>query len=189
MILNVVKYGASVLRQPGVSVEAITPEIDKLVADMFETMYASKGIGLAAQQVGVAKRITVIDVRGITDRPSTLELDNLPADVERFMPLTLINARITPMGESVAGPEGCLSFPDIYADIVRPEMVEVVALDRRGRQIQFRCGGLLARAVQHEVDHLNGVLFIDRMDRKTKDSLREELQLLREETLAQAVAK
>jgi peptide deformylase len=178
MILPIVKYGTPVLRQKGGKIEEITPSITRLVADMFETMYAQKGVGLAAQQVGVALQLTVIDVRGVTDRPSTLELNGEPSDVASFMPLVLINPEVTPVGKPVAGPEGCLSFPEVFADISRPESVDVRALDKSGKAFTFRCGGLLARAVQHEFDHLQGILFIDRMDKKTKEELRPELDEL-----------
>jgi peptide deformylase len=184
MVLNVVKYGTPVLRQKGARIEAISPMVKKLIGDMMETMYAYRGIGLAAQQVGVPVQLTVIDVRGVTDRPSNLELNGKSADVHAFMPLVLINPEVTPLDEPVAGPEGCLSFPEIYGEISRPESVDVKALDREGKPIQFRCGGLLARAVQHETDHLHGILFIDRMDRKTKESLRPELEQLQAETKA-----
>jgi peptide deformylase len=155
---------------------------------MFETRYAERGLGLAAQQVGMALQLTVIDVRGVTDRPSTLELNGAPTNVEEFMPLVLINPELTPTGEPAAGPEGCLSFPELYADIVRPDTIDVKAMDQNGKPLAFRCGGLLARAVQHETDHLNGILFIDRMDKKTKEEWRPELELLQAETRA-ALAK
>lgn len=184
MILEVTKYGNPVLRQKGARIEKVTPEIKQLIADMFETMYATKGIGLAAQQVGKALQLTVLDVRGVTDRPSTLELDGKPADVEKFMPLVLINPEIKPLNDPVLGPEGCLSFPELYGEVLRPESVEVNALDAKGKPVTFRCGGLLARAVQHETDHLNGILFIDRMDRKSKTEIRDELDLLQAETKA-----
>lgn len=182
MILEVVKYGNPILRQKGARIESITPDIKRLIADMFETMYATKGIGLAAQQIGKALQLTVIDVRGVTDRPSTLELDGKPADVDKFMPLVLINPEIKPLNDAVLGPEGCLSFPELYGDVLRPESVEVNALNEKGKPITFRCGGLLARAVQHETDHLNGILFIDRMDRKSKNEIRAELEALQAET-------
>ena len=184
MVLPVVKYGTPVLRQKGSRIGELTPTIQKLIVDMFDTMYAYKGIGLAAQQVAVPVQLTVIDVRGVIDRPSTLELKGRASDVDAFMPLVLINPEIMPVAPPVGGPEGCLSFPEIYADITRPEAVEVKALDGAGRPIAFRCGGLLARAVQHEADHLNGILFIDRMDRKTRDELRGELEALQAETRA-----
>jgi peptide deformylase len=180
--LPVVKYGHPGLRQKGVPVEKITPEIKQLIADMFETMYATKGIGLAAQQVGRALQLTVLDVRGVTDRPSTLERNGKPADVEAFMPLVLLNPEIQPLNDPVLGPEGCLSFPELYGDVLRPESIAVRALDANGQPIEFRCSGLLARAVQHETDHLNGILFIDRMDRKSKQEIRAELDLLQAET-------
>ena len=185
MILSVVKYGTPVLRQKGTPIEAVTSEIKHLIADMFETMYATKGIGLAAQQVGKALQLTVLDLRGVEDRPSTLELDGKPADVEKFMPLVLINPEIKPLNYPVAGPEGCLSFPELYGDVLRPESVAVKALNEKGKPIEFRCGGLLARAVQHETDHLNGILFIDRMDWKSKNEIREEFEMLQAETKAQ----
>lgn len=178
MILPVVKYGHPALRQKGARIETITPEIKKLIADMFETMREKSGVGLAAQQVGRALQLTVIDVREAKDRPSTLELQGKPADVNEFMPLVLINPEIKPVGEPVAGTEGCLSFPEIYAEITRPESVDVKALNEKGKSIEFHCGGLLARAVQHEADHLNGILFIDRMERKKKEEFRDELDAL-----------
>ena len=151
---------------------------------MFETMEENHGVGLAAQQVGVPKQVTVIDVRAVTDRPSTLELDGQPADPADIMPLVLINPEIKPVGEPVAGGEGCLSFPEIFAEISRPGIVDVKALDAKGKPMAFRCGGLLARAVQHEADHLNGILFIDRMDKKTKQELQPELDELQATTKA-----
>jgi peptide deformylase len=184
MPLIVVKYGTPVLRQKGARVDAITPTIKKLAADMLETTYSYKGVGLAAQQVGFALQMTVIDVRGVTDRPSSLELNGQPADVGGFMPLVLINPELKPGDKAATGPEGCLSVPEIYADITRPDVVDVKALNLEGKPVEFRCGGLLARVVQHEVDHLNGILFIDRMDKATKADLKDELDLLMAETKA-----
>ena len=188
MIREIVKYGHPVLRQKGAAIEKITPDIKQLIAEMFETMQASHGIGLAAQQVGRALQLTVIDVREVKDRPSTLELKGQPAEVAEFMPLVLINPEVTPVGEPAAGGEGCLSFPEMFAEISRPESVDVKALDERGKVIEFRAGGLLARAVQHEADHLNGILFIDRMERKTKEEFRDELDALQVATKAELAA-
>ena len=185
MILPVVKYGHPVLRQKGARIDNISPAIKGLITDMFETMHAALGVGLAAQQVGHALQLTVLDVREASkDRPSTLELDGKPADVAAFMPLVLINPEVKPVTAPVSGGEGCLSFPEIYAEIARPESVDVTALDKKGARIQFRCGGLLAKAIQHELDHLNGILFIDRMDKKTKEELQPELDALQAETKA-----
>jgi peptide deformylase len=183
MILEIVKYGDPVLRQKGAKIETITPEIKKLIADMFETMEANHGVGLAAQQIGQALQLTVIDVRGANkERPSTLELDGQPADVTEIMPLVLINPVVTPVAEPAAGNEGCLSFPEIFGEISRPESVDVTALNEKGKPVSFRCGGLLARAVQHETDHLNGILFIDRMDKKVKTEIQPELDELQAKT-------
>jgi peptide deformylase len=188
MILEVIKYGHPVLRQKGARIEKVTLDIKKLIADMFETMQANHGVGLAAQQVGHALQLTVIDVREVKDRPSWLELDGKSAAVNEIMPLVLINPELKPDGELVAGGEGCLSFPEIFAEITRPESVTVEALDKKGKPIEFRCGGLLARVVQHEADHLNGILFIDRMSRKTKEELRPELDELQAKTKAELEA-
>jgi peptide deformylase len=184
MVLPIVKYGHPVLRRKGARIETITPEILQLVEDLLETMRAAQGVGLAAQQIGQALQLTVIDVRGVKDRPSTLELSGEPADPNLFMPVVLVNPEIKPYGDPATGPEGCLSFPEIYADITRPAFVEVSALNAQGQHIQFKAGGLLARAVQHEVDHLNGILYIDRMTSKAKAELQEELDALQQATKA-----
>jgi peptide deformylase len=182
MILPITKYGDPILRRKGARIEKVTSAIQKLIADMFETMHAAAGVGLAAQQVGQPLQLTVLDVRAVKDRPSTLELEGKAADVHSFMPLVLINPEIKSYGESATGPEGCLSFPEIYADITRPEFVEVVALNAKGERIAFKAGGLLSRAIQHEVDHLNGILFIDRMSTEDKRGLKAELDALHETT-------
>ena len=185
MILRITQYGEPILRQRGARVQKLTPEIEQLIADMFETMADANGIGLAAQQIGHALQLAVIDVRPASpDRPSTLFLDGEPADPASLMPLVLINPVVTPAGPAVAGPEGCLSFPEIFSDITRPEMVEVTALNAKLEPLKFRCGGLLARAVQHEADHLHGVLFIDRMPAVKKSELQEEIDQLHNETRA-----
>jgi len=184
MVLTVVRYGTPVFRLKGARIDAVTPTIKQLISDMLETMYAHKGVGLAAQQVGLALQLTVLDVRGVTDRPSSLEVGGVPVDVAEFMPMVLMNPKITTQGKPVAGPEGCLSFPEIFGQITRPDVADVEALDKVGKTIQFRCGGLLARAIQHETDHLNGILFIDRMDKKTKAELRPELEQMQAETKA-----
>jgi len=180
MVLPILKYGHPALRQKGAPVEKLTPHIKQLIGDLLDTMYAAAGVGLAAQQIGHALQLTVIDVRGVKDRPSTLELNGKPAAVDRFMPLVLLNPSITPVNDPIAGPEGCLSFPEIYAEIARPESVHVVGMNEKGERIEFRCGGLLARAVQHETDHLHGVLFIDRMNNELKKELKRQLEDLQE---------
>jgi peptide deformylase len=178
MQLPIVNYGAPILRRKGARIREITPEIRELIANMLETMRDAAGVGLAAQQVGHALQLTVLDVRGIKDRPSTLHIDDQEVDPAQYMPMVLINPLVSPIGPTTIGAEGCLSFPDIYADIPRPESAEVRATNQHGEPIHFRCGGLLARAIQHEHDHLHGILFIDRMPREVKAPLQAELDAL-----------
>ena len=180
MVLPIIKYGHPALRKKGARIEKITPPVKQLIDDLLETMYAAAGVGLAAHQVGHALQLTVIDVRGLKDRPSTLELNGKLADVDGFMPLVLLNPSIAPVANPVTGPEGCLSFPEVYAEIARPESVHVVGMNEKGERIEFRCGGLLARAVQHEADHLHGILFIDRMGNEIKRELKPQLDELQE---------
>ena len=161
---------------------SVTPAIRALIGNMFETMYQARGVGLAAPQVGEALTLTVIDVRGVTDRPSTLELKGKTADVETLMPLVLINPTVVPVGAAVLGLEGCLSFPELYGQVSRAESVDVSALNENEERVEFRCGGLLARAVQHEVDHVHGILFIDRMEREDKTTLKAQLEQLHQAT-------
>jgi peptide deformylase len=127
--------------------------------------------------------LTVIDVAG-ADRPSQLFIDGKPQNLAASMPLILVNPRLShPEGEQI-GVEGCLSIPDVNADIRRAEKVTVQALDLDGKEIIFDCTGLLARAAQHEIDHLNGILFVDRMDSATRVSLAGKLKKMQKETLA-----
>jgi peptide deformylase len=182
MILPIVKFGDPMLRTKGKAIEKITPEIKRLIDDMFETMHDAAGVGLAAQQVGHALQLTIIDVRAVKDRPSTMEIDGKPVDVAAHMPLVLINPKITPFGNPAKGPEGCLSFPEVYTDITRPESVEVEAMNAEGKPIHFKAGGLLSRAVQHEVDHLNAILFIDRMTAESKAEVKDEIDALQAAT-------
>lgn len=184
MILPVYKYGEPALRKKGMRIESVTPEIRQLIDDMLQTMYDAAGIGLAAQQVGQALQLTVLDVREVKDRPSTLQIEGKASDVSAFMPLVLINPEITTSGNPATGPEGCLSFPEMYADITRPESVHVKALNAQSEPIEFTAGGLLSRAIQHEVDHLNGILFIDRMPSATKRELQPDLDRLMAKTKA-----
>jgi len=181
MVLTIVKYGHPVLRQRGTKITTVTPEIRALVADMFQTMRAASGVGLAAQQVGKALMLLVADVRD-SERPSTLEIGGKPVNVHDHMPMLLMNQVVTEPAGNVLGNEGCLSFPGISADIRRAEAITVTAMGLDGKTITFRCSGLLARVIQHEGDHLNGVLFLDRMDSATKVSLSGQLKRMARET-------
>jgi peptide deformylase len=176
VILDIVKYGHPVLREKGQRIAAITPDLRQLAANMLETMYAAEGVGLAAQQIGRAVLLTVIDV-SVSEQPWSIT-PQLP------MPLVLVNPVVSaPLGEQI-GSEGCLSIPEVSASIRRAAQVTVRAQNLDGQPIEFHATGLLARAVQHELDHLHGILFIDRMDAATKASFSGKLKKLQKETLA-----
>ena len=184
MILPIVNYGDPVLRARGARIETFDSELHELVENMLETMDEAHGVGLAAQQIGKAIQLTVIDVTEVSDRPSTLELNGKEVNIEEYMPLILINPELKPFGKRIPGPEGCLSFPEIYDDINRPESVPVKAQDEDGELLEFTCGGLLARVVQHETDHLKGILFIDHMDSETKEAHQEDIDRIQANTKA-----
>jgi peptide deformylase len=182
MILPIVEYGHPVLRQRGALVDPEMDGLEELLNNMLETMDEANGIGLAAQQIDMAIQLTIIDVSDATERESAMWVDDEPVDIDDFMPLVLMNPKIEPLGEFESGQEGCLSFPDIYGEVSRPKSINVEALQPDGSTLSFRCEGLLSRAVQHETDHLNGILFIDRMDRASKDKIRAEIDTLHAET-------
>lgn len=183
MLLEIVKYGDPVLRQKGERVEEVTPEIRQLIDDMLETVREARGIGLAAQQVGRPLQLALVDVTGVEDRPSRMSLDGKPVNPEDYMPLILLNPEWTAVGDAKEdGGEGCLSFPEVYGEINRPEEIDVTATDENGESVAFRCGGLLARAIQHEWDHLHGILFIDRMDAIVRAQLKPEIEPIQIET-------
>jgi peptide deformylase len=182
MILSIMQYGDPILRAKGKQIEKIDDYIRALAANMIETMHAANGIGLAAQQVGEALQLTVLDVSKIEDRPSGLNLNGRDVDPTTSMPLVLINPEIELGGETEVGIEGCLSFPEITGQIERAEFTMARARNLEGDKIEIVASGLLARAIQHEVDHLNGILFIDRMNSAAKAALSSRLKRLQKQT-------
>jgi peptide deformylase len=145
--LNIEMLGSEVLRKKAEDVPAPGPELDRLVADMLETMYDARGIGLAAPQVGLSQRLIVIDLK---------EDDSEP--------MALLNPTILELGgDKDRVEEGCLSIPGVAATVERPVTCVVDALDAKGQPVRIEAEGLLARCLQHEIDHLDGVLFIDRI--------------------------
>jgi peptide deformylase len=182
MILSILQYGDPILRAKGKQIEKIDDHIRELAANMIETMHAANGIGLAAQQVGEALQLTVLDVSQIEDRPSTLKLNGRDVDPTASMPLVLINPEIELGTETEIGTEGCLSFPEINGQIERAESTTARAQNLKGDKIEIVASGLLARAIQHEVDHLNGILFIDRMNSAAKAALSSRLKRLQKQT-------
>ena len=181
MILPIFQYGDPILRAKGRQIEEIDDRIRELAANMIETMHAAHGVGLAAQQVGEDLQLTVLDVSAVEDRPSMLKLDGTDVDPKTAMPLVLINPEIELLGETEVGVEGCLSFPEITGEIERAQSVRVRAQNLEGDTIEFEAGGLLARAIQHEHDHLHGILFIDRMKSAAKAALSSRLRRLQKE--------
>ncbi len=181
MILEIVKFGDPVLRAKGAVVNAIDEKIKQLADDMLDTMHEANGVGLAAQQIGVPIQLTVIDVSGVEDRPSTMSIGGKPVDFEPLMPLILLNPQLELGKEKESGNEGCLSFPEMTAEILRSAKVRAKAKLLDGTEIEFEATGLLARALQHEVDHLHGVLFIDRMNSAAKVALAGKLKRLQKE--------
>jgi peptide deformylase len=154
VIRPILRYGADVLHQPAATVGEITPDIQQLVDDMIQTMYAAPGIGLAATQVGVALRVFVADI----------SVGRNPADL-----LTFINPEIVERDGMQLEEEGCLSVPGFNATVARPQRVVLKGLDRLGAEQVLEGTGLLARCFQHEMDHLDGTVFVDRLRGLQKD--------------------
>jgi peptide deformylase len=182
MRLPILQYGSPVLRAKGKRVDPIDDRIRELAANMIETMHAANGVGLAAQQVGEALQLTVVDVSQVEDRPSTLRLNGKDVDPKEASPFVLINPEITLGAETALGIEGCLSFPEVTGEIERAESVKLRAETLDGSTVELEATGLLARALQHEVDHLNGILFIDRMSSGAKTALASRLRRMQKET-------
>src|SRR5437773_621645 len=180
MILPVLQYGDPILRAKGKRIEEIDDRVRELAANMIETMHAAHGVGLAAQQIGEPLQLTVLDVSAVEDRPSTLKRSG--KNVDPKTPIVLINPEIELRGETELGVEGCLSFPEITGDIERALSVLVRAQSLEGELFQIEASGLLARAIQHEHDHLHGILFIDRMSSAAKAALSSRLKRLQKET-------
>jgi peptide deformylase len=156
-ILNVRLYGDPVLRRRAAPVREVTPEIEGWLDDMVETMHTEVGIGLAATQVGIEFRMLVIDEGRGTGR-------------------AYLNPVIVEQGGEQVGEEGCLSLPGVFADVRRAEWVVVEAMDRTGASFRRRASELLSRVLQHEIDHLDGILFIDRLDKVTRDRLKRQIK-------------
>ncbi|MFQ5521021.1 MAG: peptide deformylase [Candidatus Methylomirabilia bacterium] len=156
--LTVRRYGDPSLRRKAEPVSAITQEIKELIADMVDTMYDQIGVGIAAPQLGISLRIIVAD------------------DEQGISPRVLVNPSIAAQGGRAVAEEGCLSIPGIFAPVERAEWVEVESLDGEGHPLKFQARGLQARVLQHEIDHLDGILFIDRLDRVSRDRIKRKIK-------------
>ncbi len=163
-LLDVLKFPDSRLRHKGRKVDEVTPELKKLAQDMLETMYHEKGIGLAAIQVGVEVRLLVIDIRpqGENDR---YEQEDGMSDLEKQVtqPIVIFNPEITKKEGKTTYDEGCLSVPGFYESVVRSKYIEVKGLGLDGEPVEYKLDGLLSICMQHEMDHLDGKVFIDRL--------------------------
>jgi peptide deformylase len=164
MVRKIVKYGDPVLESPSDEIKEFgTAELKELVADMWETMYAAKGVGLAAPQIAVPKRVSVIDT-SVGERESEK--------------IVIINPEVVFRDGSQTGEEGCLSIPGFREPVTRANKVKVVAKNENGETIELEGEELLARALQHEIDHLNGILFLNRLSTLKRDMIRRKIRKL-----------
>jgi peptide deformylase len=162
-MLEITQLGHPVLRAKAEPIGRIDSGVRALAADMLEAMYAHDGCGLAANQVGVARRIIVIDTREARNRPSVLRIGGKSRPVHKHMPLVVVNPELEFAGGRELGSEACLSIPGIHGEVDRAQVVRLRGMDLDGAVVEFEAEGLLSRALQHEVDHLDGILFIDRL--------------------------
>jgi peptide deformylase len=161
MILPIVKYGDPVLQKEGAEVENIDGQLAEFVKNMFETMYSAKGVGLAAPQVALSNKLFVMDVSGGKESKDRI---------------VCINPQIVDSTGKVVSEEGCLSFPGIYFEVERPEIVTVSALDLNGKEFTFEVSGYAARCVLHENDHINGKVFIEYLSPLKRDLIKRKIK-------------
>ncbi len=181
MLLSIKQFGDSVLRAVCAPVTHVDEDIKHLAENMLETMYSANGIGLAAPQIGLNIRLVVIDIpedeeEGAT--PETAIINGEERPIRDIMPLTFINPSLEPYGKQGLFLEGCLSVRDIRANVARPQRVKATLPQLDGTVLEVDCGGLLARCLQHECDHLDGFLFTDRVSSAAKITLAKKLRRL-----------
>jgi peptide deformylase len=181
MIREIVQYGHPVLRQKCRPVTEVDETIIQLVADMLDTMVEANGVGLAAPQVGEDLRLAVVDVSHDPECITFLKVNGEDAELESVMPLIFINPDLAFSQEKESGMEGCLSIRGIRAEVRRPMAVRATLPQLDGSVLEIETDGLLARALQHEIDHLNGVLFVDRLSAVAKVSMKNRLKRLLDE--------
>ncbi|MBK8476773.1 MAG: peptide deformylase [Opitutaceae bacterium] len=184
MLLPIVRFNQPVLRKKGAPITAFNAALRKLAENMVETMYEEEGIGLAAQQVGQAIQFCVVDLRP-AEAKFDWTLDGRKPPLDLCMPLAIANPKITVLpGQETSYEEGCLSFPGIRGEVIRPDAIRLEFQDLEGIAHVLVCNGLLSRCIQHEADHLNGILFIDQMAKRVLLDLKLELKELEKETKA-----
>jgi peptide deformylase len=178
MVLPIVRYPAQVLRVKCRPVQQVTERHRVLAVDMIETMRAAHGVGLAAPQVAVDEQMAVIDVSHDPDCVSFVRVNGAEVDMPSIMPIVFLNPKLELGKDREAGEEGCLSIPELRAKVKRPESIKVTYETLEGETVVLETDGLLARAFQHEIDHLNGVLFIDRVSAAAKVGVMRRLKWL-----------
>lgn len=178
MILPIVIYGDPVLRVKCKPITEVTEEIRKLSQDMIETMHNARGVGLAAPQIGVALQLAVIEVPPDDESVTYVRVNGEDTPLAEAMPLIFLNPKLDHGKEKVMGEEGCLSIPDLRSEVRRSAGVKVEYQTLDGETKTIEADGLLARALQHEIDHLNGILFIDRLSAAAKLGVRRKLKRL-----------
>ena len=178
MILPIVIYGDPVLRVKCKPITEVTEEIRKLSQDMIETMHNARGVGLAAPQIGIALQLAVIEVPPDDESVTYVRINGEDTPLAEAMPLIFLNPKLDHGKEKVMGEEGCLSIPDLRSEVRRSAGVKVEYQTLDGETKTIEADGLLARALQHEIDHLNGILFIDRLSAAAKLGVRRKLKRL-----------
>lgn len=178
MLLEIVQVGHPVLREKCANVGEITDEIVALAENMLETMYHAHGVGLAAPQVGIALRMAVIDVSHDPRCISYLTIDGEDVDMQEHMPMVIINPELELDGPRAVETEGCLSIRGVRAPVNRPSGIRCRFTQLDGTQVVVETDGLLARAFQHEIDHLDGILFLDRISPAAKMAIRKQLKAI-----------
>lgn len=183
MTLRITQFGEPILLEKGKKITSFDADLTQLANDMLDAMDQAEGIGLAAQQIGQALQFCVVDVPDHPEYPMGCVLDGKALAPALLMPLALANPVVTPIpSDEYYYEEGCLSFPEIRGEVARPDRISVKYQDLQGNSHALECDGLLARCIQHEVDHLNGILFIDRMEKKTYAEIKAEVKGLKKRT-------
>jgi peptide deformylase len=188
MSLKIVQYNDPVLRRKGEKITTFDDSLRELAREMQATMHESGGIGLAAQQIGRAIQVCVLDLRA-AEIDFTWELDGAKPPLDLFMPMTMVNPDLSVVDgtDDYILEEGCLSFPKIRGDVARPDAIVTKYRDENGVPHLLRCDGLFARCIQHEADHLNGILFIDRMEKNVRAKIDADIKALAKATRAARV--
>ena len=184
MSLRIIQYGESILHVKGECIVKFDNDLYELSQAMLDIMYQVEGIGLAAQQIGRALRFCVVDVPENPENPTLCILDGKALSPSLLMPLSLANPEVSPLpSDQYYYEEGCLSFPGIRGDVARPERILVRYQDLDGATHELECDGLLARCIQHEADHLEGILFTERMEKEVYAEIKSEVKALKKKTL------